>query len=300
MLLGPLILLLSAAEPPAPAQSQEAVLSRLRRSLAGLEQPAPTPPPLVPAPDEQELEPEPESAEAEAEAPPEEVLAPTPPRLEVKEPRDDLRDESEQRGGPPSRVGMVAVAGGEGAFATNGTGGAWFRPRVGLGLRVALTAPEASVAVPSLALVGGYAGLLDHRVFAELRAELLVAHAGAGMLMPGFTLYALGGFDVLLAGGVDPYVGVGIGWDHNIFAKGSAGAGTAKKSGGGGGWGGGWGGLGSGGGGLAVIAAAVVAVAVAVGVVIGFVCAGRVEFRYHPASPRNAPPTASVLFGFGI
>lgn len=294
MLLGPFLLLMTAAEPAAPPESQEEVLARIRSSLSALKPPPPTRPPLVPAPAEQELEPEPAPEEPEPTAA-EDVLAPTPPRVE-----DDLRDESERRGGVPSRVGVVAVAGGEGAFATDGTGGAWFRPRVGVGLRVALTPPEKSVAVPSLALVGGYAGLLDHRIFAELRAEHLVTHAGASMLMPGFTLYALGGFDALFGGGIDPYVGVGVGWDHNVFAHPGAPPADKKPRSGGGGWGGGWGGLGSGGSGLAVIAGAVVAAAVAVGVIIGFVCAGRVEFRYHPASPRNAPPTASVLFGFGI
>lgn len=298
MLLGTFLLLLTAAEPAATPESQEEVLARIRSSLSTLKPPPPTRPPLVPAPDEQELEPEPEPAPEEPEpTAAEDVLAPTPPRVED---HDALRDESDRRGGVPSRVGVVAVAGGEGAFATDGTGAAWFRPRVGVGLRVALTPPEKSVAVPSLALVGGYAGLLDHRIFAELRAELLVTHAGASMLMPGFTLYALGGFDALLGGGLDPYVGVGVGWDHNVFAHQGAPPADKKPRSGGGGWGGGWGGLGSGGSGLAVIAGVVVAAAVAVGVIIGFVCAGRVEFRYHPASPRNAPPTASVLFGFGI
>lgn len=293
MLLGSLLLLLTAAEPAAPPESPEAVLARIRSSLSALKPPPPTRPPLVAAPEEQP-EPAPEEPEPTAA---EDVLAPTPPRVED---HDDLRAESERRGGGPSRVGVVAVAGGEGAFATDGTGAARFRPRVGVGLRVALTPPGESVAVPSLALVGGYAGLQDHRIFAELRAELLVSHAGASMLMPGFTLYALGGFDALLGAGLDPYIGVGVGWDHNVFAHQGEKAVEKKPRSGGGGWGGGWGGLGSGGSGLAVIAGVVVAAAVAVGVIIGFVCAGRVEFRYHPASLRNAPPTASVLFGFGI
>lgn len=290
--LAPLLVMLTAAEAP-----PQEVLERLQRSLAVLKPvevvDAPTPPPLV------EVEEEEEEAE---EAPPAEVLAPTPARPPAVE-LDELRRESEGRSGGPPRVGVVAVAGVEGLINSTFS----IQPRVGLGVRVGLTAPSETredhfAAVPSVALVGGYAGLADHRVFAELRMELLVAQGGVSMLMPGFTAYALGGFDGLLAGGVDPYVGLGIGWDHNIFK------GAQSSSGGHGGGGGNWGGLGGGwggggGGGLAalgVVVVAALAVAVAVGLAIGFVCAGRLELRYHPLSVRNAPPTVAVLVGYGI
>lgn len=122
--------------------------------------------------------------------------------------------------------------------------------------------------------------------------------------MPGFTAYALGGVDAVLSGGVDPYVGVGVGWDHNIFAPIGGKTGEGKSQSGGSGWSGsGLGGLGNG---LAYIVIPLVAVAVAVVAVIGFICAGRVEFRYHAGSSRNAlplsapVPTVSVLLGYGI
>lgn len=289
--LAPLLVMLTAAEAP-----PQEVLERLQRSLAVLKPAevvdAPTPPPLVEAEEE---------AQAEAEeAPPAEVLAPTPARPPAVE-LDELREESEGRSGGPPRAGVVAVAGVEGLI--NSTFA--LQPRVGLGVRVGLTAPTDTredhfAAVPSVALVGGYAGLADHRLFAELRMELLVAQGGASLLMPGFTAYALGGFDALLAGGVDPYVGLGIGWDHNIFKNAKSGG----HVGGGGNWGGLGGGWGGGGGGglaaLGVVVVAAVAVAVAVGLVIGFVCAGRLELRYHPLSVRNAPPTVAVLVGYGL
>lgn len=334
--LAPLIVILTAAGPeevgaPAEAPSETAQvprkvrgplvpagaarddqLARIKRSLEALKAPPPAPtpltaPPLVPAdgPEQEEIAAPADASPPEVPADIPDVLAPTPPRPEVK------TDESERRGGPPPRVGVVGLAGGEVAFNTVSAGMS-FRPRVGLGMRVALTAPsndETVSAVPSLALLGGYAGLLDHRVFAEFRTELVVNRGGESIFMPGFTVYALGGFDALLAGGIDPYVGVGMGWDHNIFKGAGAGAASPRAKTGGahlGGWGGGsWGNLGGGGGGnglgvLAVLAGAAVAAAVAVGLVIGFVCAGRVEFRYHPASPRQAAPIASVLIGYGI
>jgi hypothetical protein len=46
--------------------------------------------------------------------------------------------------------------------------------------------------------------------------------------------------------------------------------------------------------------------AVAVVGLIGFICAGRVELRYHPGGTRSAAPlsrppaTVSVLLGFGL
>ena len=97
-----------------------------------------------------------------------------------------------------------------------------------------------------------------------------------------------------VGGAVDPYVGMGIGWDVNIFkGNGSGPPGKSHGGWGGGGWGGG------GGGGLEGLVILAVA-AVAVVAIIGFICAGRLELRYHPAPPHLAPANLSVLIGFGL
>ena len=192
---------------------------------------------------------------------------------------------------PTSRVGIVALAGGE--LVAPLEGGVSLRPRLGLGLRVALmdrpTSSDALDAMPSLGIVAGYAGLADQRIFGELRLELALAPPG-GLFQPAFSLYAITGTDVIVSGGVDPYVGAGLGWDVNIF-KGDPKQKPAKSSVGlGGGWGGGLGG------GLALLPVAVIA-AVAI---LGFICVGRVEVRYHPISSRLAPATMTVLLGYGF
>lgn len=194
---------------------------------------------------------------------------------------------------PTSRVGIIALAGGE--LVAPLAGGVSLRPRLGLGLRVALmdrsTSGDDLDATPSLGLVAGYAGLADQRLFGELRLELAVARPG-GLFQPGFSLYAITGTDFILSGGVDPYVGAGLGWDVNIF-KGDPKQKPAKT---GIGLGGGWGGsLGGGSGALLLPAIALAAVAV-----VAFICVGRVEVRYHPVSTRLAPATMTVLLGYGF
>ena len=224
VLLGPLLLLVTAAEPALAVESEG---EALRSS-----QPAPTVPPLVPVDSDSPDTRGPEYPQVvhrdgqvcvqtlSADGAVVEACRADPAVAKAKRTGTELeqpREHGARTTTVPSRVGVVAVAGAEGTFTTDGTRALQLRPRVGAGVRVALTSPEAGAAMPSLAVVGGYAGLLDHRLFAELRVELLVPQA-VSLLMPGFTAYALGGVDAVLSGGVDPYVGVGVGWDHNIFA----------------------------------------------------------------------------------
>ena len=190
-------------------------------------------------------------------------------------------------------MGIVALAGGE--LVAPLEGGVSLRPRLGLGLRVALmdrpTSSDALDAMPSLGIVAGYAGLADQRIFGELRLELALAPPG-GLFQPAFSLYAITGTDFILSGGLDPYVGAGFGWDVNVFKRDPSQKPVKTTSVGlGGGWGGG--GLG---GGLLLLPAAIVAAAA----IVAFVCVGRVEVRYHPISTRLAPATLTVLLGYGF
>ena len=232
----------------------------------------PSPPPLVDGDEAQRLPPETET----------EVLGPA---VTARAPR-----------APTSRFGVIGIAGGEGLIPVNGAPGS-LGVRAGGGVRFALqprTDDEETVnTTPSVGLVAGYAGPVDHRVFVELRTEL-TAGPGGGLFLPGFTVYALSGLDTLLSGGgVDPYVGMGIGWDYNIFKKNdSAPAPPPPK--------GGWLGGGLGGGGLGQGLGVLIAGAVVVAAVIGFVCVGRVEIRYHPSPPLHAPPNVSVMIGYGL
>lgn len=228
----------------------------------------------------------------------EEVLAPTAPRRVVTRaaPAPVKLSERVTPAAPASRFGIIALVGAEAAVPVNGA-----TPnlglRAGMGVRFALLArsddPAQVNATPSVGLVAGYAGLAEHRLFTEVRTELIAA-SGGGLFLPGFTVYALSGLDTHLNGdGVDPYVGMGIGWYHNVF-KPSGSPSEGKPRWRSGGWGGG---LGGGGGHAAAI---LLAGAVAVAAVIGFVCAGRVEIRYHPSPPQRAPPNVSLLVGFGL
>jgi hypothetical protein len=91
---------------------------------------------------------------------------------------------------------------------------------------------------------------------------------------------------------------MGMGWDYNVFKRNESTPAPppAKRWGSGWGWGGGGLGGGGGGEGLAILLAGAVAVAA----VIGFVCVGRIEIRYHPAPPHFAPPNVAVLIGYGL
>ena len=288
-----LIILLAGAELGSPDAGQAEVLERLRRSLSGVSALTIAVPPPVQAPLSAPplIEAEPVSP-LEAEQARRVELSPSAPSarrapLAVARPAATKPE-------PTYQVGLVAVGGAEGSWPAGG-GQFALGLRIGGGLRYALLPREpgelTARAIPSVAVVAGYAGPVSDRFFAEVRAELVVAPPG-GLFVPGFTIYALGGTDVLGVGGVDSYVGMGVGWDYNIF-KGNGSTPAARSGGwGGGGWGGGGGGLG----GLAILAGA----AVAVVAIIGFICAGRVEIRYHPAPPHLAPANLSVLIGFGL
>jgi hypothetical protein len=193
-------------------------------------------------------------------------------------------------------VGIVALAGAEVVAPLEG--GLSLRPRLGLGVRVALTARtplgEGFDTTPSLAFLGGCAGLTEARLFGEVRLELAVSRPG-GFFQPAFTVYALGGTDVLVAGAADPYFGAGLGWDVNVF-KGDPNQPAPKSVGGG--WGGGsWGGGGGWGGAGVLLLPVIIAAAVAI---VGFICVGRIEVRYHPLSSRMVPASMTVLVGFGF
>lgn len=204
---------------------------------------------------------------------------------------------------PSYPVGIIAVGGAEIAVPVDRSAvGLGLRPRVGVGMRFAVSPRPASgetyVPTPAAGFVVGYAGLeTSPRFFGEGRVELVVNRPG-DLFQPGFTVYAITGFDahVRNGGAFDPYVGAGLGWDLNLFAKSKkAEVEKPKRARWGGGWGGGWGsGWGGGWGAGAGVLALLVLPAI-----IGFVCAGRIEVRYHPIGVRG-PASVDVLLGLGF
>lgn len=270
-------------------------------------QPAPAEEPSVPPPtlDREVVPVEPPSVPPVVSAPPavapEEVAAQPTPGVEV---REEVKDP-----GPPTQVGFTVIGGLE-TGPPLGSDTWEVRGRAGLGARFALTRRDPQTreveAVPAASLLVGYAGRLvdpnDHRVFGELRLELLAARP-RGMLGPAFTAYLLSGVDVLVGDpgvGAQPYVGAGVGWDVNPFsapqgrqpspnaAKPTAGLGVPMNALN----------LGSSGGAMAAVLVPL-AMAAVVGAVIAFVCAGRIEVRYSPGSSRGAP-SLSILVGYGF
>lgn len=245
------------------------------------------PPPLVSAD---------ETLEEEAQLPRRRAPLPTP------EPTPRAEEAAAAPKATPSYpVGIIAVAGVDIALPVAGTGLS-LHPRVGLGMRFALNrrpdSKEKYVPSPAAGFVVGYAGLENSpRFFGEGRVELVVNRPG-DLFQPGFTAYAITGFDAHVrdGGAFDPYLGAGIGWDLNLFAKSKdEEIAKPKRSRWGGGWGGGWGSGwgGNWGGGVGVLALLVVPA------IIGFICAGRIEVRYHPIGVRG-PANVAVLLGLGF
>lgn len=136
------------------------------------------------------------------------------------------------------------------------------------------------VTVPSVALLGGFAGQSSPRGFVpggfvEARLELLVVSAARRyLLQPALTVYGVGGV-TMREGVVVPHFGLGVGWGvlflHDLDRAERALSGLRFNN----------------------------EAAVLLAVVVGLVAAGRLEVRYVPATG-NIPATSSALIGFGF
>lgn len=199
-----------------------------------------------------------------------------------------------------SRFGVVALLGGE-LVQPLRFGRSSGNVRFGVGPRFSLiqrTAEDHQV-LPAVSLLLGAAVNSERQAFlAEARIELLVASA-ATITMGNFALYGLAGFET--AGPVNPYVGLGLGWNwlpkEPALAWAPVAVGAAL----------GLFGLAAGPIGLLITLAGALS-----GLAFdGFLFAGHIELRYFPVSsqvgaprelplaPTQYPNAIAILFGVG-
>ncbi|MEW5742403.1 MAG: hypothetical protein AB1938_26030 [Myxococcota bacterium] len=209
------------------------------------------------------------------------VASEAPPQVEDSAAGDELRPFA-------ARWGVVGVMAAE-YLSPLGQGGGTFRYRFGVGPRLALSPRrQGGEWVPTVGLVGGIVGSAQPSFFTELRLELLKA-ASLSLTQARFTAYVASGLEV--RGGVEPYVGLGVGWNWLPTGE-SRGARVVK-------------GAAAGAAGLLVLTGGIL---VGAGVA-ALVFAGRLELRYFPSTtaaglraplaPFAPPPALAIMLGVG-
>ena len=238
---------------------------------------------------------------------PRETASPPPPRAppvprsasaEVRRPSSSWPRPEER--GVSSRFGVVALLGGE-LVQPLSFGRSSGNLRLGVGPRFSLlqrTEEEHQVLPAVSLLLGAVVNGERQAFFTEARIELLVASSGP-VTMGNFALYGLAGFET--AGQVNPYVGLGLGWNwlpkEPALAWAPVVVGAAL--------------------GLFGFAAGPVGLLIALGGALsglafdGFLFAGHIELRYFPLSsqvgaprelplaPTQVPNAIAILFGVG-